>query len=103
MRNRVLRLIEGYAPGLRDKILAKAIISPTDLERLNPNLGEGDLNAGSMHLDQFYGQRPFLGRIAHATTGPLYVWCRHLAGWRRTAWFRRPAGAVASADISPPV
>jgi phytoene dehydrogenase-like protein len=62
--DRVLDLIEGYAPGLREKILAKAIHSPKDLEDLNPNLVGGDINAGSCHLDQFYGQRPF-SRYAH--------------------------------------
>lgn len=59
--DRVLQLIERYAPGLRGQILGKTIISPTDLEKLNPNLVGGDLNAGSQHLSQFYGQRPFLG------------------------------------------
>lgn len=57
--DRVLERIERYAPGLRRQILAKVIHAPTDLEALNPNLVGGDLNAGSMHLAQFYGQRPF--------------------------------------------
>jgi phytoene dehydrogenase-like protein len=56
---RVLDLIEGYAPGLRRKILGRAIHSPLDLESLNPNLVGGDINGGSSHLDQAYGQRPF--------------------------------------------
>jgi phytoene dehydrogenase-like protein len=59
--DRVVDFIEEHAPGFRDQILARTIHSPTDLERLNPNLVGGDLNAGSMHLDQFYGQRPFQG------------------------------------------
>lgn len=59
--DRVLQLIERHAPGLREQILGKKIISPTDLEILNPNLVGGDLDAGSEHLSQFYGQRPFLG------------------------------------------
>lgn len=62
--DRVIDLIESYAPGLRDKILARAIHAPKDLEDLNPNLVGGDINAGSCHLDQFYGQRPF-PRYAH--------------------------------------
>jgi phytoene dehydrogenase-like protein len=56
---RVLDLIEGYAPDLRSKILGRAIHSPLDLEALNPNLVGGDINGGSSHLDQAYGQRPF--------------------------------------------
>jgi len=59
--DRVLALIEHHAPRLREQILGKKIISPTDLENLNPNLVGGDLNAGSQHLSQFYGQRPFVG------------------------------------------
>src|SRR5262249_60469509 len=53
--NRVLAVLESHAPGLRGKILGRAVHSPTDLERLNPNLAGGDLNAGSQHLSQFYG------------------------------------------------
>jgi len=59
--DRVLDLIQRHAPGIRRQILDRAIHSPAELERLNPNLGQGDLNAGSMHLSQFYGQRPFFG------------------------------------------
>jgi phytoene dehydrogenase-like protein len=59
--NRVLGAIERHAPGLREQIFGKAIISPTDLEKLNLNLVDGDLMAGSQHRSQFHGQRPFLG------------------------------------------
>jgi len=59
--DRVLELIEEHAPGFRAAVLARTIHSPRDLEHLNPNLVGGDLNAGSMHLAQFYGQRPFQG------------------------------------------
>lgn len=57
----VLDLVEEHAPGIRDKILAKVIQSPLDLEELNPNLVDGDNNAGSMQLAQFYWGRPFPG------------------------------------------
>jgi phytoene dehydrogenase-like protein len=59
--DRVLDVVETHAPGLRDLILARRVIAPPDLEAHNPNLVGGDLNAGSMHLAQFYGQRPFQG------------------------------------------
>ncbi|QEG34190.1 phytoene desaturase family protein [Bythopirellula goksoeyrii] len=65
--DRVLDVIEDHAPGFRKLILGKKIISPSDLEQLNPNLVGGDLNAGSMQLAQFYGQRPFQG----ASRSPL--------------------------------
>ena len=57
--DRVLDCVEDHAPGLRDKILARVVHTPQDLEQLNPNLVGGDINAGSCHLDQYYGQRPF--------------------------------------------
>ena len=72
--DRVLDLIEIYAPGLRNKILAKAVHSPIDLESLNPNLVGGDPCAGSQHLGQFYGHRPFAGYGGHRTPIPgLYL------------------------------
>ncbi|WOO41533.1 NAD(P)/FAD-dependent oxidoreductase [Rubellicoccus peritrichatus] len=65
--NRVIDTMERYAPGLREKILAKQIISPTGLQKLNPNLVGGDLNGGSQHLSQFYGNRPIAGFADHTT------------------------------------
>lgn len=59
--DRVIDRVEELAPGLRDRILGMAVHTPADLESLNPNLVGGDLNAGSLHLPQFYGNRPFPG------------------------------------------
>ncbi|TIT88231.1 MAG: NAD(P)/FAD-dependent oxidoreductase, partial [Mesorhizobium sp.] len=58
---RVLDIIEGYAPGLRQKILGRAIFSPLDLERENPNLVGGDQICGSHHLAQNFVFRPARG------------------------------------------
>jgi phytoene dehydrogenase-like protein len=60
--DRVLHLLEGYAPGLRDSILGRCVLSPADLERDNPNLVGGDSLSGSHHLDQFFVFRPAFGR-----------------------------------------
>jgi phytoene dehydrogenase-like protein len=73
--DRVLNVIEGYAPGLRKFVLARTIHAPTDLEALNPNLVGGDLVAGSAHLDQFYGQRPFPGYAHHKMPIPGLYMC----------------------------
>ena len=70
--NRVVGLLERHAPGLGGRILARRVFAPPDLERLNPNLVDGDLNAGSMHLDQFYGERPF-GDGSRSPLPGLYV------------------------------
>ncbi len=64
---RVLDLIERYAPGLRSKILASSVISPLDLERANPNLVRGDSLSGSHHLDQNFLFRPAGGWSRYRT------------------------------------
>jgi phytoene dehydrogenase-like protein len=65
--DRIIDLIERYAPGLRQKILARHVISPADLERANPNLVGGDSLAGSHHLGQQFVFRPFLGWSRYRT------------------------------------
>ena len=59
--DRVLNIIEAYAPGLRGKILGRAVFSPADLERENPNLVGGDQICGSHHLSQNFLFRPARG------------------------------------------
>jgi phytoene dehydrogenase-like protein len=58
---RVLDLIEHYAPGTRSKILGRTVFSPLDLERDNPNLVGGDQICGSHHLSQNFLFRPAPG------------------------------------------
>src|SRR5581483_12465841 len=57
--DRVLAKLERYAPGIGTLVQARAVLSPADLERLNPNLAGGDSLAGSMHLRQNFAFRPF--------------------------------------------
>lgn len=64
---RILDIIERYAPGLRTKILGTHILSPLDLERANPNLVQGDSLSGSHHLDQNFLFRPAGGWSRHKT------------------------------------
>ena len=45
--------IERFAPGFRDRILARAVAGPADLERRNANLVGGDIGAGVNDLRQF--------------------------------------------------
>jgi len=59
--DRVLDIIEGYAPGTKSKILARYVESPGDLERRNPNLVGGDQLGGSHHLSQNFLFRPMPG------------------------------------------
>ena len=65
--DRVVALLEHYAPGISKSILARAVFSPKDLERENPNLIGGDNLSGSHHLDQFFLFRPVAGWSRYAT------------------------------------
>lgn len=65
--DRVINVIERYAPGLTANILARAVLSPADLERDNPNLIGGDSLGGSHHLDQNFMFRPAFGWSRYTT------------------------------------
>ena len=65
--DRVIRLIDEHAPGISSKILARAVLSPVDLESYNPNLIGGDTLGGSHHPMQFAGLRPFPGATRYRT------------------------------------
>ncbi|MCB1444931.1 MAG: NAD(P)/FAD-dependent oxidoreductase [Rhizobiaceae bacterium] len=65
--DRVLGVLEGYAPGLGGKILGRSVFSPVDLERENPNLVGGDNLSGSHHLDQNFLFRPVAGFSRYKT------------------------------------
>ncbi|MFG6196579.1 phytoene desaturase family protein [Nonomuraea sp. JJY05] len=45
--------IERYAPGFRDRVLARHTMGPADLEAANPNLVGGDITGGLTSLIQF--------------------------------------------------
>ena len=64
---RVLDILEAHAPGLRGQILGRAVFSPLDLERENPNLIGGDNLSGSHHLDQNFFLRPVAGYSRYKT------------------------------------
>ena len=52
--NRVLDILESYAPGTKAKIRSKRVVTPLDLEADNPNLVGGDQICGSHHLAQHF-------------------------------------------------
>lgn len=65
--DRVIRKIARYAPNVQRATLARAVLSPVDLERDNPNLVGGDSVSGSHHLDQNYLFRPVPGWSRYRT------------------------------------
>jgi phytoene dehydrogenase-like protein len=48
--------VERFAPGFRDRILARSVLTPADLERRNPNLIGGDISGGMMDLRQVFAR-----------------------------------------------
>ena len=58
---RVLDLLERYAPGLRALVAGQHALSPADLEAGNACLVGGDSLGGSIHLRQNFLFRPFPG------------------------------------------
>ncbi|HEY6348061.1 MAG TPA: NAD(P)/FAD-dependent oxidoreductase [Candidatus Angelobacter sp.] len=46
--------IERFAPGFRDCIAARSVLSPADLENDNPNLVGGDIAGGAADLNQLF-------------------------------------------------
>ena len=52
--DRIERQIERFAPGFRERILARNVLTPADLERRNANLIGGDINGGAMDLRQVF-------------------------------------------------
>ncbi|MEM7566161.1 MAG: NAD(P)/FAD-dependent oxidoreductase [Pseudomonadota bacterium] len=65
--DRVMAIIERYAPGFGDTVLARTVHSPLDLERANPNLVGGDSLGGSHHLAQNFFLRPVPGMARYRT------------------------------------
>ncbi|MBJ3777924.1 phytoene desaturase family protein [Acuticoccus mangrovi] len=67
MADRVVDIVERYAPGFATTILARTVMAPDDLERMNRNLVGGDSLGGSHHLFQNFLFRPAIGMADHAT------------------------------------
>lgn len=66
---RILRQVERFAPGFRDRIVAQHVLRPIDLEAYNPNYVGGDINGGLQHWAQFF-TRPALRLDPYATPDP---------------------------------
>jgi phytoene dehydrogenase-like protein len=53
MLERVENQIERFAPAFRERVLARGVLAPSDLQRLDANLVGGDIGGGVMDLGQF--------------------------------------------------
>ena len=54
MMPRIEAQIERFAPGFRDRVLARAVMRPRDFEHRNPNYVGGDIGSGAAMLSQLF-------------------------------------------------
>jgi phytoene dehydrogenase-like protein len=73
MTERIERQIERFAPGFRDRILARHVFSPLQLEDYNANYIGGDINGGVQDVWQLF-TRPTRRLIPYTTPlSELYI------------------------------
>ncbi|MDQ3254172.1 MAG: NAD(P)/FAD-dependent oxidoreductase [Acidobacteriota bacterium] len=71
MTERIEKQIERFAPGFRDRILARSVMPPAELERRNANLVGGDINGGAQDIRQLF-LRPTFRHYSTPAKG-LYI------------------------------
>jgi phytoene dehydrogenase-like protein len=74
MTERMERQIERFAPGFRDRILARHVMTPTDYQNYNANYIGGDITGGVMDLGQLF-TRPVSLWNPYATPNPRLFIC----------------------------
>ncbi len=73
MTERIEKQIERFAPGFRDRILAKSTMGPADLQRINANHVGGDINGGLQDFRQLF-TRPVVRLTPYSTpAGGIYL------------------------------
>jgi phytoene dehydrogenase-like protein len=73
MTEAIEKQIERFAPGFRDRILAKHVMNSTQVEEYNPNYIGGDINGGAFDLSQLF-TRPALRWSPYRTSAKgLYI------------------------------
>jgi phytoene dehydrogenase-like protein len=66
MTEAIERQVERFAPGFRDRILARTTCNATSMEAYNPNYVGGDINGGVQDLFQHF-TRPGLSLTPYRT------------------------------------
>jgi phytoene dehydrogenase-like protein len=74
MTERIEAQIERFAPGFRDRILARSAMGPGALERYDENYVGGDINGGRQDLRQLF-TRPAIRPVPYATPDPRIYIC----------------------------
>ena len=96
---RVEAQVERFAPGFLDRVKARSVHAPRDLEAWDANLVGGDVNGGAATLAADVGPpRPVRIPLVDAGEAPLRVLGLHAARGRRTRDVRLPRGAHGAAQ-----
>jgi phytoene dehydrogenase-like protein len=67
------RQLERFAPGFRDRVLARSVHTPADFENYSENYVGGDINGGLQDVRQLFG-RPVARLVPYSTPVPgLYL------------------------------
>jgi phytoene dehydrogenase-like protein len=66
MTDRIEAQVERFAPGFRDRIIARHVMGPASMERHDANYIGGDINCGIGDLRQFVA-RPVASLVPWAT------------------------------------
>jgi phytoene dehydrogenase-like protein len=74
MTERVIRQIERFAPGFRDRIIGRHTMGPDELEAYNPNYVGGDINGGRQDIRQLF-TRPAARVDPYSTPDPRIFLC----------------------------
>jgi len=74
MTARIERQVERFAPGFRDRILARHTMNTSDIERYNPNYVGGDIAGGMMNIGQLF-TRPALRFSPYKTSANRIYIC----------------------------
>jgi phytoene dehydrogenase-like protein len=74
MTDAIERQVERFAPGFRDRILARHAIRPADFERYNPNYRGGAITGGVADAFQLWN-RPVTRLDPYATPNPRLLLC----------------------------
>ena len=85
--------IERFAPGFRDRILARSVRTPADIERGNANLVGGDIGAGVSDL-RAARRSADMAHLLDARARPLHLFGGHAARRRRARHVRLPRGSA---------
>ncbi len=73
MTERIEAQIERFAPGFRNRVIARSTMSPADIQASNANYVGGDINAGAQDIRQLF-TRPVPRYDPYSTPNPrLYI------------------------------